>query len=46
MCQEHWHETCELLLAHEEALEEKDAEIMLVKARIYPSQMNDQWGRP
>lgn len=30
----HWREKCELLLAHEEALEEKDAEILLVRARI------------
>jgi len=30
----HWREKCKQLLTHEEALEEKDTEIMLLKARI------------
>ena len=30
----HWREKCEQLLAHEESLEEKEAEIALLKARI------------
>ena len=30
----HWREKCDQLLVHEEALEEKHSEIMLLKARI------------